>query len=275
MIRKGSSLVYVLLTMAVVSVVLLAGSGALLSAARQRGAVESSKAAELMRQTAYQEGEWLVQKGTTQYGVTGGTTILQPILRGFSDTACTQWIVTGGTAPLASQLAAPQQNCPRYQLAIRDRLTLSGTNGDTYTYQAKDFATLPVDIAVGGTLITFTAQLPFSSVTYQLCNASKVCGSSSTANAFSVDPASSFYVRIIATTPAISTPDTTGVLKASSIGTFTVGKTFTTVEATGIAPDSSESRSLTIVRSSGTVTIPTTERFTDLGVCKPDPTACR
>jgi|GEM_PF-4427038 len=278
--RKGSSLVFVLLTMAVVSVILLAGSSALLSAARQRSALESSHIADEMQQSAVQEGFSRIQSGTTEYGV-GDSTNLTPRIRGFqtgTTPTCSQ-LVQDGVLSQYVQLPTPDSNCPHYELTIRRFV-----NTASYTYQNQDInpgGAGTITLAVKNTAtITFAAiTSALSSFTFVSCDATNTCTAPQTGAQFSTSNAAkvilSNYTYFGGTAPA----NTVNVLTATAqSGTFTLDKGFTTMEATGVAADGTQTRTLTIIRPSGTLTSPTTETFTQYGLCVPDTTpstACR
>jgi len=281
--RSGSSLVFVLLMMAVISVILLAGSSALLNAARQRSALESSHIAVEMQQSAMQEGLLRLQGGTTEYGV-GTSASLTARIRGFqtgTTPACSQW-VQDGTGSQYAQLTTPDSNCPYYELTIR-RFVIA----NSYTYQNQDInpnGAGTVTLTIKGTAeITFTAN-PAALATFSavFCDTNNVCQPAQNGvNSFPTLSAGtvtfSNYVYTAGTTPTNTTDVMTAAAQAGT-GPFILDKGYTTMETTGVAADGTQSSSLTIIRPSGTVTTPTTETFNALGLCSPDttpPTACR
>jgi hypothetical protein len=220
-----------------------------------------------MRQSALQEGlARYTKQGITEYGVGSGAS-LAPRIRGFqAGTACQQFVVDSGL--ITNQLPAGDSDCGQYELAIRKNVTTT-----RYTYKVQDIydgLVLPV---------TGNASLVFTGLTSVLTSATLACQPTACSGTYPV------VITTNATTITITGPvfaagvkptdDALVVTSVISDQTFTIGKGFTTIEATGFAPDGSESRSLTIIRPSGTVTALTTQRFNVQGICQPSADSCR
>ena len=270
--QSGSSLVFVLLTLAVISVVLLAGSAALLSAARQRSALENGKVADQMRQSALQEAFARIKQSVTVYGVAGSGTNLTPRIRGYSDANC-QTLIPDGVIAITAQLPSGNSDCPHYELAMRNTVTTS-----KYVFEVQDLQSSAVLTITGNATLNFTA------ISTGLTSATITClpvacsGSSLPPFVTATNPTQVTLSNMVFAATAKPSDPALQVNNVLSGVPFTITKGFTTIEATGAAADGTESRSLTIVRPSGTVTSLTTERFNAAGLCFPDTdpgTQCR
>ena len=283
--RSASSLVYVLLTLAAISIVILTGVSALIASSRQRSALASADVATSMAESAVHDGLLRVNSAVLSVYGEYGTYVAQPYslaskVRGFApNTNC---------ATLAAEGAAIDSDCPSYSLAIRKFVSAS-----TYTYSSREFpndvqVSLPILNNSGTMFMTLLAPPSVvTGMTYQLCNVGGCAAPVATTAGFAVVPGTTQLNLTVNYDPSAITHSNILRLDSNS-GNFTISRGFTAIEATGIAPDGTVQRLLATVRLNDTVSPssvlpPTTtyyrfrtaNLFTAQGVCFPDANACR
>lgn len=281
--RKASSLVYVLVTIAAVSAVILAGSATLISSARQRNAIDSGLIAEQMARSAAQEGLLRLSLASKDGNLTKGdygTLVNTP----YSLTAATHGFATGTSCgTLASDTGTVDTDCARYKIAVRQNIGI--TNG-SFTYSTREFPTgtaRVLNIASNASQITFQPTVG-TSMSYILCNPN-CTGSPITAPQVSVPAGAATAIQITLT---YTNPASHGtIMTVTSVGQAVIDKGFTSIEATGIAPDGTQRTFLATVRTNDSLKPgdpliptnrffgPTSSSFSSLGICQPDPTGCK
>lgn len=283
--RPASSLVYVLLTLAAISIVILTGVSALIASSRQRSALASADVATSMAESAVHDGLLRVNSAVLNANGEYGTYVASPyaltsVARGFApNTNCATWAAEG---------ASIDADCPSYTLAVRQFVSAS-----TYTYSSREFpngveVSLPILNNSGTMFLTLLTPAPVvTGMTYRLCNAGGCAAPVATTAGFAITPGTTQLYLTITYDPTVTAH--VNILRLdSNSGNFTISRGFTSIEATGIAPDGAIQRILATVRLNDTVspmppTTPATtyyrfrtaNLFTAQGVCTPDANACR
>lgn len=247
--QRGASLLTMLLLVAMVSIMVLAGIQALTEGSRSSAVGAAQAEAEDIAHTGIQEGMgYFSNPGTAlvegQYGTLTDRTFssqysLYPMRRGFVKNTDCQTLSFAES--LGNNASFIDKNCPYYDLVIRNR-TAYNNSGELATYElsSRDVPNgVEVSIPVRGlaVLLTLQADQNIAAAAYKLCESASSCtlgsGIVSPGGAFLVGNFSARYFRLNVTYNTYpATPIT--VLKASGgLGQVVLGKGYITVEATG------------------------------------------
>lgn len=292
--QKAAALLLTTITLAAVTLVIVSGSAVFIASSRQHLAKSSANEAESYALSALREGMYRLSKnvGLTsnrEYGLTNNEAaqVTSTIVRGMkAGTNCSQILPeqVGGT------FAEPDADCPSQELAIRNLVTVRpDQNGSAdYTVWYSDIGgskVLEIPLVPQSNIstipeITFTLSPFAQGVQYQLCTS--VSGSADCTAKKDRNPneqiKTGFYTKrvIFYVTNYVEgqLSADSALITAHSNSIFTMGKLYTTIDATGILPDGTEKRLLAIMRNNGTVVRVRTDAFNEDGFCEPNPDAC-
>lgn len=254
--QAGASLLIILLIMAGVGSVVLAGSKAIIDSSRQASTTSFSTSALQIAQTGIQDGLLLYKKGfltaSGEYGDPAGSTgtnySLQNVRRGFqlNDATCSSFTVD------QVQSATYNQDCPYYELSIRNvEAFSSAASAASYQLTSRELpkgvgTIIPLPVNPGITL-TFNTNggigltYDYSTCTTLNCQAgSESATTLGVSNSLLAINAGVLAVRITPHFTPSAGPHVQIVQAVAPTGSWgtsqiAVGKGFTTIDVTGYA----------------------------------------
>jgi Tfp pilus assembly protein PilX len=283
--KSGASLLTILLLVAVVGVMVLAGSKALQESTRTSAVLSTREEAKHMAQTGFEEALLYLNSGSSllvegEYGTitdrTAGTSYsLTPMRRGFSDvdTCATQ---TAAEAVNASS-STIVKTCPYYEVAIRNRAAYlaSQTNISKFVLSSLDFPTgtaVTIPLRTAAVWFNVAANPSITNVSFALCTTSSSCGGSTPVSPGGVyqvnDPSlTNRFIKITATHSIPVGSPATIVTASNSAQQTVIGKGYTTIDVTGYSGDT-QVRQIYTVRNGKPFLSETTGVFDQYGILK-------
>lgn len=296
--KSGSTLLTVILIVAVASLTIIGGSAAVISSLRQRSSYASTLQANRMLASGFQEGMRRLDRtallnGGGEYGVGSDNYNMNNYSlvgreRGYlRNSSCLDFQLDGSGPITAALTSVRDSDCPSYQLAIRRYVA-----GTSYSYSSQDFPlNQPVELRIKrnpglniqATNVNLLYQICTSADDLRSCDAGTVLLAGTGANI-----ANTVNKLVITATSynITSHADVLKVVTTNLANHFVIAKGFTTIDVTAVAGESTQ-RAVKIIREHlaltpqdpvsppSQVTRNIASQFSAQGVCAPNPNDCR